>query len=77
MKAISKPDTGRLGLIKMASSWGEISNMHDFFFLNKLDYMQKEKEITDILFFFQATDLLHKGYLFATKFDLVSPQVIK
>jgi len=51
--------------------------MHNFFFLNKLDYMQKEKEITDILFFFQATDLLHKAYLFATKFDLVSPQVIK
>lgn len=61
----------------MASSWGEISNMHNFFFLNKLDYMQKEKEITDIFFFFQATDLLHKAYLFATKFDLVSPQVIK
>lgn len=50
VKAISEPDTGRLELIKMASSWREISSMHNFFFHKETGLHAKGKEITYYLF---------------------------
>lgn len=45
--------------------------------LNKLDCMEKENEIREILLFFQAKDLFHKDYPVTIKFDLASCLVIK
>lgn len=46
--------------MEMAWRRGKRFKMQKYFW-NKLDCMEKEKEIIDIFLFFQATDLLHKA----------------